>query len=790
MTDPRVELFDAGYTDLVSVAPPGSSLSKRSKLKAGDLGKCPAKKGSNGWYGYDWIHSEPTRAEVESWVRWGANVGLRGTNFPALDIDCLDAKMTQRIRRLAFKAFGPAPVRVGSPPKELLVYRTKEPFKRMAVKIGDHLVEWLCDQRQYLVYGTHPKGFEYKWLKTPLWELDPEKHLAPVTLLQVRHFLNVLATEYGGEIVGTGSNAAVEVEQDTLEAPNMHALDDLVKAIPNSFAERDDYIAVGHAIKAAGAEDEEGAYLLFSEWAARWDGGTNDPEIVRADWRRMHPPFRVGWSYLVSLAPESFNELVHVFEADPDYEPPQLERDPNATIPVDFTDDWCAEQIMPLLADKLRYDYPNDRWHAWDGTRWAHATMGEQERLVLDGLRKLARSYRPTLMRLEGKARQKAAQTIAKLGNAGMLSNVTRMLQSHPQIVVGIDAFDMLLWEINTPGGTVDLKTGELLEHDPKAMHSKSTAVTPLPGAAPIWTRFLNEATRGDKDLARFMQKTVGYSLTGVCEEQTLSFVWGGGLNGKSVFLDTVSDIIEEYAATAPMDTFSSSKGDRHPTDLAGLMGARLVTASETQAGRSWDEQRVKALTGGDKIRARFMRQDFVEFQPRFKLIIVGNHEPQIDNVDEAMRRRIHIIPFTFKPPIRDGKLKEKLKAEWPQILQWMIEGCTMWQNEGLEPPECVLTRTRQYFLEEDQPRNWLEANCTLEPEGNMSAADAYQSWSLWCSAQGEPCGTQRSLTKSLRPLEHELGIQHGKVGERDKRMNGWHGIRLNEDPHELKGSL
>lgn len=184
------------------------------------------------------------------------------------------------------------------------------------------------------------------------------------------------------------------------------------------------------------------------------------------------------------------------------------------------------------------------------------------------------------------------------------------------------------------------------------------------------------------------------------------------------------------------------------------------------------------------------MRQDFVEFTPRFKLILVGNHEPQIDNVDDAMRRRIHIVPFTFKPEEPDLQLPEKLREEWPQVLHWMIQGCLMWQNEGLEPPESVLLRTQQYFDEENQPARWLEECCTLDPSGSMASQDAYRSWSLWMSQQGERVGTQRDFTKSLRPLEAQHDMQYGFVGPERGRKRGWRGVRLNEDPNDIKGAL
>jgi P4 family phage/plasmid primase-like protien len=787
MTDPRQALFAMGYKDLVCVAPPGAPVSPTSGLREDDLGKRPAKSGAHGWYGYDWIRSEPTATEVDAWVRWGANVGLRGEKFPALDIDVLDHMIVKEIRTLAIQELGPAPVRVGRAPKELLVYRLEgAPFKRMAVKLPcGGLVEFLGDQRQYLVYGLHPSGVAYKWLRTPLWEIEPSR-LASVSSEAVTAFLELLAERYGGTVVGRLSTTTSEVDQEHLEAPSMEALGQLVAVLPNTFSERDDYITIGHAIKAAGQEDEEGAFAVFAEWCSRWDGG-NDPDTVRADWRRMHPPFRVGWSYLVDQAPSSFCELVHVFEADPDYEPAQLDS-ADEILPVDFTDDWCAERVLPILVDTLRYDWPNDRWHVWDGSRWAHADMGQHERAVLDALRKLARQIRPMLSKLEGPAKQKGGATLAKLGNVSTLTGVSRILTSHSKLVVGTDAFDTEDMELNTPSGTVDLTTGELRPHRSEAMHSKSTAVSPRPGAAPLWNKFIKEVTGDDPALARFMQKTAGYALTGVRREQTLNFVWGPGGNGKSVFVDALMGVLGDYAATAPMDTFASSKGDKHPTDLAGLMGARLVTATETQSGRSWDEQRLKAITGGDRMRARFMRQDFVEFTPRFKLILVGNHEPQIDNVDDAMRRRIHIVPFTYKPALPDLNLPEKLRAEYPQILQWMIEGCIMWQNEGLVPPECVLAQTQQYFDEEDQPRRWLE-ECTRKG-GYMSCADAYRSWQLWTSMQGEPAGTQREFTKGLRPLAAVQGFEYKRVGPATARQRGWSGISLLENPNDIQGDL
>ena len=173
-----------------------------------------------------------------------------------------------------------------------------------------------------------------------------------------------------------------------------------------------------------------------------------------------------------------------------------------------------------------------------------------------------------------------------------------------------------------------------------------------------------------------------GYALTGITREHALFFLYGTGANGKSVFLNTVSGIMADYATTAPIETFIASRDERHPTDIAGLQGARLVTAFETEDGRRWAESKLKALTGGDRVAARFMRQDFFEFVPQFKLLIAGNHKPRLRAVDEAMRRRFNLVPFTvtIPEPERDKDLAEKLRDEWPGILRWMVERCLAWQ--------------------------------------------------------------------------------------------------------------
>src|SRR5262249_11639365 len=238
--------------------------------------------------------------------------------------------------------------------------------------------------------------------------------------------------------------------------------------------------------------------------------------------------------------------------------------------------------------------------------------------------------------------------------------------------------------------------------------------------------------------------------------EHALFFLYGTGANGKSVFIGTISRILGEYQKTAPIETFIASHSDRHPTELAGLRGARLVTAVETEEGRRWAESKIKALTGGDKISARFMRQDFFEYTPQFKLVIAGNHKPGLRSVDEAIRRRFNLIPFTvtIPPEERDPKLAEKLEPEWPGILQWMIDGCLEWQRIGLAPPKVVTEATDAYLESEDAVLAWIDECCESKPGAFEPRVKLWGSWAAWAEQNGEDarsakCGCTRSLRRA-----------------------------------------
>jgi putative DNA primase/helicase len=319
------------------------------------------------------------------------------------------------------------------------------------------------------------------------------------------------------------------------------------------------------------------------------------------------------------------------------------------------------------------------------------------------------------------------------------------------------------------------LRTGEMQPTAPEAYCSKMTAVAPG-GDCPRWQQFMREITGDDTALQAYLQRLVGCSLVGQVIEQVIVFLYGTGANGKGVFLGALSGVLADYAKVAPIDTFTETKSERHPTDMAMLRGARLATAQETDEGRAWAEARIKALTGGDPITARFMHQDFFTYTPQFTLVIAGNHKPNLRNVDEAMRRRLHMVPFTvtIAPENRDPNLPEKLKEEWPGILQWAIEGCMAWQRDGLAPPSAVTDMTADYFAEQDPLSAWIGECCETSDRGAWTSfADLYQSYGDHTVKAREVVETRKRFSARLE----SRGFTKTRQGAASVR--GFYGVKL-----------
>lgn len=419
---------------------------------------------------------------------------------------------------------------------------------------------------------------------------------------------------------------------------------------------------------------------------------------------------------------------------------------------------WGTEDALALAFTRRyhrdwRYVAAWGRWLVWDGQRW----RTEDTLAATDLIRSVCRQ---TALRADN------PKVAAKLASAGTVSGVERLARADRRHAATTEEWDADPWLLNTPGGVVDLKTGRKRANERSDRMTKITTATP-DGECPQWTAFLSDVTGGDVELQTYLQRMVGYCLTGATSAHALFFLYGTGANGKSVFANVISTILGDYAATASMDTFVETRGDRHPTDLAGLRGARFVTAIETEQGRRLNESKVKAITGGDKISARFMHKDFFEYTPQFKPVIVGNHKPAIRNIDEAMRRRLHMIPFTvtIPPDRRDPRLTEKLLAERDGILAWAVAGCLAWQREGLKPPACVQAATEEYFEAEDALGRWIDERCVREPNAKSLTAELFSDWKQWAEASGEFIGSQRRfsdllITRGIEKWRNSAGVR------------------------------
>jgi putative DNA primase/helicase len=431
----------------------------------------------------------------------------------------------------------------------------------------------------------------------------------------------------------------------------------------------------------------------------------------------------------------------------------------DANRPPAFTDEALALRFASQHADSLRYVAVSGRWFVWSGKQW-----------VADDTLQAFNFARVICRQASAECNERKIASV--LASIRTVSAVERLARADRRLAAAMDVWDTDLMALNTPDGVVDLRTGRMRPHSPDDYMTRITAVGPG-GHCPTWLAFLEKITAGDQELQNYLRRVAGYALTGVTSEHALFFGHGLGANGKSVFTNTQGGILHEYHRTAPIETFTASSVDRHPTELAGLRGARLVTAVETEEGRRWAESRIKSLTGGDKIAARFMRQDYFEFTPQFKLWIVGNHKPGLRSVDEAIRRRFNLIPFKvhIPPEERDPILPERLKAEWPGILRWMIDGCLEWQQQGLKPPLAVTSATAEYLESEDALSCWLEDKCERSPESKTASTDLYVSWKNWADAAGEPVGTQKRFSQKLEDRHFQ------KV--RNKHFRGFQGLRI-----------
>jgi putative DNA primase/helicase len=408
---------------------------------------------------------------------------------------------------------------------------------------------------------------------------------------------------------------------------------------------------------------------------------------------------------------------------------------------------------------------PGRGWLVFDGTR--HKPEATLECLEL--AKATARLIRAEIASQPTEAARSARANFAKQSLSK--GSLERMLDlARGLLAVGESKLDSDPMLLNTETGTIDLRTGQLEKHDRRDLLTKIAPVAADPNArCPRFKRFLWRVIGGDKDLAHFIQKSVGYTLTGDTSEQVLFFAYGPGGSGKSTLVNTIRELVGDYGCHTPTETLLVKQYDNAiPADLARLTGVRMVTAIEANFNRHLDEARIKGMTGGEPITARFMRQNYFEFVPTFKLWLVANDRPRVRSTDSAFWRRVRVLPFSIEIPKseRDLNLSKELKAEWPGILAWAVRGCLNWQAEGLIEPACVQTATANWQKQVDHLKRFVEEMLFFSTDHQVQAASMYQAYSKWCSQNGEHRHSMRDFKSKL---SETVDLTHRRVNGR-----GW----------------
>ncbi len=450
----------------------------------------------------------------------------------------------------------------------------------------------------------------------------------------------------------------------------------------------------------------------------------------------------------------TMEDLLRIVGATPQWEPPAkpAERE-SAGQSLPMTDTGLAERFALQHGDSVRYCYPWGKYLCWDGARWK-TDQGTVDQLAKQTVRSILREAADE----PDDNRRKALVAFAK--SAESVSRRDAMLKlgrSEPPIPIGPDVLDANPWILNCLNGTIDLRSGNLCEHRRQDYLTKLCPVEFIRNApCPAWLATLDRIFDHNGELISYLQRFVGYCLTGDVSEQILNIWHGVGANGKSTVANTVMEMLgTDYTMKAAADLLLQKHDSDHPTALTDLHGKRFVACIETDDNRRLAESLVKELTGGDPIRARRMREDYWQFLPTHKVVLACNHRPIVRGTDHAIWRRLKLVPFNvvIPPQERDKGLPEKLRAELPGILAWAVRGCLDWQQHGLGEPKAVIDATAGYQDAENVLLNFIGESCVQGGEAKVKAADfvaAYREWS----------GDKSMTAKRMTPLLTEMGVE------------------------------
>lgn len=506
------------------------------------------------------------------------------------------------------------------------------------------------------------------------------------------------------------------------------------------------------------------ADMAFANDLAFWCGkDTNKMDIIFRNSSLMREKYdtkRGKTSYGTQLLSKACKETANVFQ-------PQKERiavkynlnflnedkEEAVIIPRSWDDMGNAQRFVDLNGKNFRYSYIDKRWYAYNGSYWDADSQGLLNQAADAVIERMTQEEPMAQADIDlEKFDQSWHKFIKKSRSAKSKRDMLSESQHHLPILP--DEFDCHKMLLNTVNGYVDLTNGKLSEDGRRElMFSQQTNVEYSDNAdCPMWKEFLQQIFLGDSDLIRFMQKALGYALTGSIEEQKLFVLFGNGRNGKSVFLDVISHVMGNYVRTMNSQSIMVKQGSGVNSDIARLKSARIVISSEANEGERLDEGLIKQLTGGDKIVARFLYGAEFEFSPQFKLFMATNHKPLIRGTDEGIWRRIMLIPFNLQIPKEkvDRHLTDKLKREASGILNWMVEGSMLWQSEGLEPPQSVLDQVAAYRTEMDVVTRFIEECCEVSFSNSVKTSELYKNYKAWCEINSEYCMSNQKFGREI----------------------------------------
>ena len=445
----------------------------------------------------------------------------------------------------------------------------------------------------------------------------------------------------------------------------------------------------------------------------------------------------------------------------------------------DMNDYGNAKRLVDKFGDKIRYVNEWDQWLFFNGSYWQRDISGMLDRMaksLIDDIKEEARNetddnFKKVLFKFANKS-----------GSARALKAAVDVAATEESVRISSDDLDTNPMLLNCNNGTIDLLTGEFRKCKSKDLITKHIDIVyDADAKCERWKRFISEIMQNNKELQMFLQRAIGYSLTGSVKEEKLFILHGSGANGKSKLLEVLRLLFNDYSRNIQAESLLKRENKSTAnSDIARLKGARIVTAKEIEEGRKLDEALIKEATGGDMITARFLYQNEFEFMPEFKLWLATNHKPEITGSDEGIWRRIILIPFeahfTKEAGNRDDDLLEKLKDELPGILNWCIEGCMMWQREGLNPPEEVLKSTDEYRCEMDRMKQFIDECCVLKEEAYIDNNRLLQLYNEWSGENIHPTKfgakfKERAERLGLKKIRRNYGVFWYGIGEACKNL-------------------